>query len=1086
MFKKHMKRALAFLLAALLMFSAVPSVFAADGSADTQKFMSFNLRHDLTSHPLMGTDVRGEHLMEIVEKYAPDSIGFQEATNDWMNYLRDAMGELGYAYAGVGRDDGQDGAQYTGDANEHTPVFYNAEKYDLLESGTFWLSETPDVVSGRDWGEACRRICTYVVLQDKETGEIYGHFNTHLDHVALDTQANGVRIILNRIDTVSEKYPDMACVVTGDFNSARADAEDPDYDPVVYNYMTSRLDDSRELAESIITDGSSWSGYQDPEAWENGQSSSSDRPAVDTDNYPIDYIFLSKGDFDVKTYTIVDDMFTFEYDGQTWHNHPVSDHYGVYCETERVDDPEEESADESNIIDLPGKTVTGSSDPSKEELLDLIGLSERDSLMSGASASSNMECAEGHSVSSVLGTEGTAQVVSSSGNVYWEITVDLGALSEIGAITYTAGDDQEAVPQNVEFLISANNSTWEKAGGTMFREAEAGSVSYILLDEAVYGRYVRMVIPDTPSGTEVANLSVYSGTEGQKKLEAVAADQYTEISGPAAVNDSGETYENLFDDNLSTKWYYSGDEVPSAIVFRTEEAVTALKYSLTTGNDHSAYSGRVPGQWTLFGSETGADGSWIVIDQQTDSDIPDGMDYMEYVVDIAEPAAYQYYMLQFDGLGTEDCIQFSEFDLYTADDGTETDGEEQTKKVDPSDMTAVSGPEPVNDSGEEYENLFDGDIDTKWYYKDETDQAAPDAIIFMTAEGVTVSSYSFTTANDSARFPGRSPSLWTLSGADSADGPWTVIDDREYTVADVNSQEFVFEIANPAEYQYYKLEFEALGTDSRLQLAEVSLYQTVSVSHADYSAVKAAAEEIPEDLDIYTAESLKRLADAVLAVDYTKAEAEQDLVNAMAEEIREAAAALEKETESFVLPYLDVDPVEDAWFYDAASLLYQEQIMTGYSDDAFGPADPLKRCELATILYRMAGSPEVEYAGVFPDVPEGTWYTDAVIWANQSGIITGYSSGLFGPDDYCTREQMATMMWRMAKTAGIDMSVTADLDSFPDGEQVSDFAREALSWCVGNDIISGMGTDGSLDPQGMTRRAHCAVIIVRYMELGIE
>ena len=112
-------------------------------------------------------------------------------------------------------------------------------------------------------------------------------------------------------------------------------------------------------------------------------------------------------------------MFTFEYDGQTWHNHPVSDHYGVYCETERVDDPEEESADESNIIDLPGKTVTGSSDPSKEELLDLIGLSERDSLMSGASASSNMECAEGHSVSSVLGTEGTAQVVSSSGNVYW-------------------------------------------------------------------------------------------------------------------------------------------------------------------------------------------------------------------------------------------------------------------------------------------------------------------------------------------------------------------------------------------------------------------------------------------------------------------------------------------------------------------------------------------------------------------------------------------------------------------------------------------------------------------------------------------
>ena len=92
-----------------------------------------------------------------------------------------------------------------------------------------------------------------------------------------------------------------------------------------------------------------------------------------------------------------------------------------------------------------------------------------------------------------------------------------------------------------------------------------------------------------------------------------------------------------------------------------------------------------------------------------------------------------------------------------------------------------------------------------------------------------------------------------------------------------------------------------------------------------------------EDLDTYTAESLKRLADAVLAVDYTKAEAEQDLVNAMAEEIREAAAALEKEpSPSGCLS--GCGSRERRMFYDAASLLYQEQIMTGYSDDAFGPA----------------------------------------------------------------------------------------------------------------------------------------------------
>ncbi len=182
---------------------------------------------------------------------------------------------------------------------------------------------------------------------------------------------------------------------------------------------------------------------------------------------------------------------------------------------------------------------------------------------------------------------------------------------------------------------------------------------------------------------------------------------------------------------------------------------------------------------------------------------------------------------------------------------------------------------------------------------------------------------------------------------------------------------------------------------------------------------------------------------------------------------------------NIVLPYKDVR--EGDWFYDYVYDVYVKKLMTGLSADTFGPANNLVRAQFAVILYRMEGEPEVGYQDTFPDVADGTFYSKAVIWAAENKIVTGYSStGMFGPNDPITREQMAVMMFRYANYKGKDTSPREDLTPFPDDEKVQDFAVDALEWCTALEIITGKGTEKALDPQGSTNRAECATIISRY------
>lgn len=170
------------------------------------------------------------------------------------------------------------------------------------------------------------------------------------------------------------------------------------------------------------------------------------------------------------------------------------------------------------------------------------------------------------------------------------------------------------------------------------------------------------------------------------------------------------------------------------------------------------------------------------------------------------------------------------------------------------------------------------------------------------------------------------------------------------------------------------------------------------------------------------------------------------------------------------------------WFYEYAEYVYNYELMTGMSEKIFGPAENLSRAQFAVILYRMNGSPKTEYKAIFPDVIQGTWYTDAVIWANELGVIKGYEEGHFGPADNITREQMAVMMYRYADAKGYDVSKKMELTTFKDGASVSSFAREAMQWAVGNAIITGKEAGVRIDPQGNASRAECATIITRFMK----
>lgn len=182
------------------------------------------------------------------------------------------------------------------------------------------------------------------------------------------------------------------------------------------------------------------------------------------------------------------------------------------------------------------------------------------------------------------------------------------------------------------------------------------------------------------------------------------------------------------------------------------------------------------------------------------------------------------------------------------------------------------------------------------------------------------------------------------------------------------------------------------------------------------------------------------------------------------------------------------DVPADAWYYDMVNWAADNGYMTGYDDGRFGASDNLERGQFATILYRMAGSPEEEFkADLYTDVAEydaetnSPFYSIPAMWANAAGVITGYDDGRFGPSDPVTREQVATILYRYAKEQlGVDTSAAkGDIDAYPDGGKVSGFAREGIEFAIGAGLIRHDG--GYINPQKYASRAQIATILQRFI-----
>ena len=173
--------------------------------------------------------------------------------------------------------------------------------------------------------------------------------------------------------------------------------------------------------------------------------------------------------------------------------------------------------------------------------------------------------------------------------------------------------------------------------------------------------------------------------------------------------------------------------------------------------------------------------------------------------------------------------------------------------------------------------------------------------------------------------------------------------------------------------------------------------------------------------------------------------------------------------------FADVTPGD--WFFDGVRYTTAKGLFKGISDAQFGPKLPMSRAMVVQVLYSMAGKPQVDKTHRFPDVKDGDWFSDAVAWAVQEGVASGYADGRFAPNDEVNREQLAVMlhgyMKKPAAATGLD---------FADAQDVSGWARPALAWAVENHLMGGVPGNKIL-PQGLAERSQGTVIMMNFDKL---
>ncbi|MES2410845.1 MAG: endonuclease/exonuclease/phosphatase family protein [Bacteroidota bacterium] len=257
-------------------------------SAQDLKLMTYNIRLDLASDNENAWPNRKEYWASQVSFYDPDIFGIQEALPNQVTEIAGLLPK--YNHVGIGRDGIGEG--------ESSNIFFKKDRFKVLQENTFWLSETPDVIS-KGWDAALNRVCTYALLKDRKTKQAFWIFNTHLDHIGELARTNSIKLILSKIKEVNTKnYP---VFLMGDFNS------EPTEERIIN--LKKEMNDSREISE-----GRPFGPSGTFNAFKHNQAVTK----------LIDYIFLSKDNpFKVSKYAVLSDSKDLKY---------PSDHLPVYIE----------------------------------------------------------------------------------------------------------------------------------------------------------------------------------------------------------------------------------------------------------------------------------------------------------------------------------------------------------------------------------------------------------------------------------------------------------------------------------------------------------------------------------------------------------------------------------------------------------------------------------------------------------------------------------------------------------------------------------------------------------------------------------
>ena len=252
--------------------------FTTPSNSQTTSVMTYNIRYDTQKDGENRWDARKAFLIAQIKFHGPDIIGIQEGLAGQVKYLDKEL--AGFRYVGVGRDDGKK-------KGEFSAIFYNTNKFKVIESSTFWLSDTPAQISV-GWDAAMERICTYALFEHLETGQRLWVFNTHFDHVGKEARKNSASLIHNQIKSLNKDG--LPFILMGDLNL------EPDSEPI--RYLSQHLNDSKKVSKEVV--------FGPEGTFNNFQF---DKPVTRR----IDYIFTGKSGIEVQKYAVLSDSKNLRY-----------------------------------------------------------------------------------------------------------------------------------------------------------------------------------------------------------------------------------------------------------------------------------------------------------------------------------------------------------------------------------------------------------------------------------------------------------------------------------------------------------------------------------------------------------------------------------------------------------------------------------------------------------------------------------------------------------------------------------------------------------------------------------------------------